>query len=338
MILALIRGAFSSVIWLSRAAGMSTSQSSSSPSRGVLHPLDALRQHQLLHRLLAARKVVPLIHDGLGVEPLGIVDHAVELDQAGDECAHLLEKDGGVGADVAEALDDHPLAGDPLGQAERLHVLPDLADLARHEGHAAAGRLRTAPDSSLGDRLAGHAGRPLQLVVGERRVGVDDPGHLARAGAEVRRRHVDAGADEVLLHQLEGVAAGDPLELVAAELPAVDLDPTLGAAEGSIHHGALVGHQRRERHHLVLADPQAVADATLGGELVVAVLRPPGVDHLDVAVVALQREREVIDAVAVLDGFEQAPGMARERRGAVEVAVDLLEEADVLIRHADGFP
>ena len=65
----------------------------------------------------------------------------------------------------------------------------------------------------------------------------------------------------------------------------VDLDAALGAAERSVDHRALVGHQRGERHHLVLVDVEAVADAALGGQLVVAVLRAPGVDHLDLAVV-----------------------------------------------------
>jgi hypothetical protein len=205
------------------------------------------------------------------------------------------------------------------------------------EGHPAAGRLGAAADAPLGDRLAGHARRPLQLVVGQGGVGVDDPGHLPRAGAEVGGGHVDAGADEVLLDQLEGVAPGDLLELVLLVLPAVDLDSPLGAAEGGVDDGALVGHQRGEGHHLVLVDVEAVADPPLGGELVVAVLGPPGVDHLHLAVLPLQGEGEVVDAVTVLDGVQEPTGVVGERGGALEIPVHLLEKADV-VGHANGFP
>jgi hypothetical protein len=49
------------------------------------------------------------------------------------------------------------------------------------------------------------------------------------------------------------VPARDALQLVLAELLAIDLDATLGAAERDIHHRALVGHEGGERHHLVFA-------------------------------------------------------------------------------------
>ena len=129
------------------------------------------------------------------------------------------------------------------------------------------------------------------------------------------------------LHQLVGVAPGDALELVARVAAAVDLDAALGAAERHVDDGALVGHQRGERHHLVLVDVGAVADAALGRQLVLAVLGAPGVDDLDRAVVAPHREAEAVDAVAGLDLVEQHRLVLGERGRPVEVVVDLLEEA-----------
>ena len=93
--------------------------------------------------------------------------------------------------------------------------------------------------------------------------------------------HVEAGADEVLPHQLEDVAPGDPLQLAGRVLLGVDPDAALGAAERHVHQRALVGHQRREGLDLVRVHVGGVADPALGGQLVVAVLGPPGVHHLD---------------------------------------------------------
>jgi hypothetical protein len=264
------------------------------------------------------------------VEALGVVDGSLVLHDADQDRARFLEETAGVIADVAQTLHHHPLAGQAAGEAERLHVLLDVAGFARGDRHAAPGRLGAPADAAQGERLAGDARRTLQLVGGERHVGVHDPGHLPRPGAEVRRRHVDARSDEVLLDQLEGIAAGDALELLHCVLLAVDGDAALGAAERHVHDGALVGHQRGQRHDLVLAHRQAVADAALGRQLVVAVLGPPGVNHLDRPVRPLQGIGEVIDAVAVPDQRQQVGVVAGEGGGLVEVPVDLIAEADRL--------
>ncbi len=211
-----------------------------------------------------------------------------------------------------------------------LHVRRVGAGLADAEEDAAAGRLRAPAHAALGDRLAGHAAERVDVVLRQREVGVGDPGHLLGAGAVVGRRHVDRRTDEALAEELVGVAAGDPFELAVGVVAAVDPDAPLGAAERDLDHRALVGHQRRERHHLVLVDAVVVADPALGRQLVLGVLGAPGMDHLDRAVVLLDRECHVVDAVADPDLLEQAARVLGVGRGLFEVLIDLVEEAQGL--------
>jgi len=111
-----------------------------------------------------------------------------------------------------------------------------------------------------------------------------------------------------------------------------DLDPALGAAEGDIDDRALVGHERGQRLDLVLVHHRRIADAALGRQLVLAVLRAPGLHHLDRSVVPFERESEVDDAVDRLDLLQDAARVVGQRCGAIEVGVYLLEEADG-VRH-----
>ncbi len=109
-------------------------------------------------------------------------------------------------------------------------------------------------------------------------------------------------------------------------LAGVDLHAPLAAAERDVDQGALVGHQRGERLHLVLAHVLAVPDAALGGELVLAVLDPPGGDDL-IPLVGLDGELEVIDAVADLDLLEETFRVVQVPGGVVEIAGDIGEES-----------
>src|SRR4029077_2173357 len=105
-----------------------------------------------------------------------------------------------------ESLDGDPLAGEPAFEAAALDVGGGPERLADGGLRAAGRRLARCRDAALADRLAGDAGERVDLVRREGVVGVGDPGHLLLAGAEVGRRDVDAWADEILAHQLGGVA------------------------------------------------------------------------------------------------------------------------------------
>jgi len=110
------------------------------------------------------------------------------------------------------------------------------------------------------------------------------------------------------------------------KLASVDHEAALAAAEGHVYDGALVGHERRECHHLLFVDAHGVADAALDGQLVVTVLGAVGLDDLDAAVVALDGELRVVGAVAHPDLIQQALRVARVRRRLVEHVLDLFEK------------
>src|SRR4029453_15973464 len=145
-------------------------------------------------------------------------------------------------ADVAEPLYDDALALEAAREAERLHVIGLIAHLAQPEEDTATRRLDAAADAALGHGLARDAGHRIDRARIERRVRVVDPRHLARARAVIGCRHVDAGADEVLLDELGRIAAGDLLELLHRVLLGVDPHAALGPAERHVDDGALVGH------------------------------------------------------------------------------------------------
>ena len=93
------------------------------------------------------------------------------------------------------------------------------------------------------------------------RVRVEDPGHHARVGADVRRRDVLLRAD--LVDDLAREAAGHALELAPRKLLRIADDAALRAAERQAHERALPRHPHRERLDLVAGDVRVVADAAL---------------------------------------------------------------------------
>ena len=163
-----------------------------------------------------------------------------------------------------------------------------------------------------------------------RLVGVDDPGHLPLARAIVWSGHIHPRTDEVLLDQFIGVAARHPLQLLDCILRGVDLDRAFRSAKGDIDDGAFVGHEGSERFDLVLVHLGSVADPTLGRQLVMAMLDPPGLDHLEgglsLRIDPSQRELEMVDTVAELDLLDQAGGVVGEDRGSFHGLQHILEE------------
>ena len=260
------------------------------------------------------------------VQAVGIGDGAFALGDADEDRARFPAELRGVVADVAQALHHYALALEARRQPQRAHVVGLRAHLADGEEQAAAGGLAPAVDAALRQRLAGDAAARVELSGMQRRVGVGDPRHLALARAVVGRRHVDAGADEVLLHELVRVAPRDPLQLLDRVVLGLDLDAALGAAVGHVDDRALVGHERGQRHHLFLVHVGGEADAALGRQLVMAVLDAPAVDDFDCAAGTPQREVEAVDAVAAANLRQQPLGVVGEPRGVVEVAVDLVEK------------
>ena len=237
---------------------------------------------------------------------------------------------GGVVADITESLDDNGLAFERAFEAGSFSILRVAEEFADAVHHAPARRFGASRNAAQADRFAGDTAEGIDIVRAVFHISVGDPRHLLGAGAKIRCRNVDARTNEVLLDQLECVSPGDPLQFGLGELVPGDLDAPLGSAKRHIDNGALVGHQRRQRHHLVLVDRHAVADATLGRLLVMAVFRPPRLDHLDGAVVPLDGKAHVVDAVALADLRQQRGMMPCERGRSVETTVYLCSEVELL--------
>ncbi len=107
-----------------------------------------------------------------------------------------------------------------------------LAQASRKRVEQAAARGFLAPaHAALRDRLAGDAAEGIELSGIQRGVGVDNPRHLALAGAVVGRGHVDARADEVFLDQFVRVAPRDAFEFLDRVFARVDADAALAAAK-----------------------------------------------------------------------------------------------------------
>ncbi len=213
----------------------------------------------------------------LRVEAGRVVDAAADVGHRDDGAAGVVHELRGQPADLSEALHRH---GDPArvdsGVAQR-------AERGVHDSPAGgtAAALRSADRGGLaghhtGDRVAGVGG-----------VGVHQPGHRLLVGADVRGGDVLLRADH--RHQLGGVPAGDPLQLVAGQRFRVDPDTALGTAVGNADQRALPGHPHGQRADLVDVGLRVEADAALGRAAGQVVLHPEPVQDLDPAVVAAQR-------------------------------------------------
>ncbi len=226
-----------------------------------------------------------MLAQGLDVEAV-VVDHGTVALDHGDHLRVVLgrEEVRGVIADIAETLHDDALAAELALEARLLHFLRVAEELAQGVLHAAAGGLVASAHPAVLDRLAGDAAHVVDVVGEDLAVGVDHPAHLARAGAHVRRRHVLRRAEVALVDQLARETARDRLHLVAVVLARIDDQAALGAAEGHVDDGALVGHQRRQRLDLVLVDAHREADAALRRQAVIAVHRAPAGEDLGRAV------------------------------------------------------
>ena len=139
-------------------------------------------------------------------------------------------------------------------------------------------------DAAFRHRFAGHARQRFELSRVQLAVRVGDPRHLALAGSIIRRRHVDAGPDELFARELVRVPARDALELLNRVARGIDLHRPFRAAERHVDERALVRHQGGQRLHFRFVHLRAEANAAFGGQLVMAVLRAPRVHHFDGAV------------------------------------------------------
>ena len=185
-----------------------------------------------------------------------------------DECAGICEHPGRWGADLAVALD-----GDAQAFEGESCVVGGGGE---HRDQAAAGRRRAPLGAAEGEGLARHAGG--QCVAGVDRQGVHHPGHHRLVGAHVGGGDVTVGAEDG--HELGDVAAGEALELGAAECGWVDGDAALGTAVGDVQQRRFPGHEGRQCRDVAQVGRCVESDPALGGAPGDVVLHPPAGEDL----------------------------------------------------------
>ena len=227
------------------------------------------------------------------------------------------EISGRVEAHVAEALDDNPLAFEAAVQTATSHVVRVAEELTKDVLDATTGSLLASRNTALGHRLTRDASQRVDVRRAELPVLVRHPGHLARAGPDVRGRHVPARTDIAAIGKLLREAPCDQLELFLRVVFGTDREPALGAAEGHVDERTLEGHQCRQRLDLLLLDEGRVADAALHGEAVLAVHRAPAAEGL-VAPPQAYREAQLDDRLALADGLHEVSRDAERTGGPVE--------------------
>jgi len=139
-------------------------------------------------------------------------------------------------------------------------------------------------------------------------IGIQYPGHFAVSCPIVGGGYVDAGSDEVLLHQFGGIAPGDLFEFEGAVFLGIDFNSTFAPSKRDIDDRTLVGHQAGQGHYLILIYFRGEADTPFARKFVMRMLDPICFDDLDVPIVHLYGETHSVNGVTGLD-LLQYPGI-----------------------------
>ena len=204
-------------------------------------------------------------------------------------------------SDVAEPLYHDGFAGQSGRQAKRFHIFDNRACLANPEENASPGGFPPPANPVQFNRFPCHTGNRIKFIRCHAPIGIQYPCHFGFAGAEVRSRHVYARADVVFLNELVGIAARDAFQFACGVVSPVQLNPTFRTAKRHIDKRAFVSHQRRQCHNLVFIHEGTVADTAFRRQFMMAMFGAPAVQRLNRAIVTLNRERHMTDAIANLN-------------------------------------
>ena len=268
-----------------------------------------------------------VVTDRVLVETVWVGDRGTAVRQPNDLRAQLSTEFRRPVGHVPCPLKRDPFTIQPSRQPQVGHVVFLAARLAECVEDASPRRLLAALNPTLRHRLSGHEAQRVNLIASKRLIGVGDPRHLAGACPQIGCGDVDRGAQEILLDQLVGIAAGDTLQLLLAVTGSINLDRPLGAPEWHVDDGALVGHERGQRHDFVFVDRWAVSNAALDRQLVVAVLGAPSPHNVDSTVGMANGKIEAIEAVTPFDVAEKIRRIVARGGGLIEVPSNVGPEA-----------
>ena len=223
-----------------------------------------------------------MLGERVGVDPLVVVDGSGVVEHRPQRGPQLHQQPPGPSADVAESDETEAHLVEFDAQL-RQHLLEHVHD-------SLAGRLVSAERSAHHHGLAGDDAQRVVAIVlgGHLGVGVGKPSHDLGVGAHVRGGNVVIRPDLIADRRAE--PAGDPHQLVAAEIARVALDPALAAAEGDPHQRTFHRHQDRQRLDVVQVDVRVVANAALVRPQRIVVLHPIALEKIVVPVVHEHRK------------------------------------------------
>ena len=209
----------------------------------------------------------------LNVKTVRVVDSRVVLNDGRDFATILLDEFGCPVADGTESLDNEGLVLDAEGKVDAVGEGLGIEEFTHGVVDTETSGLGAAGDTSLGDKLTSAAALSVDIgLTTDVHVGVLDPGHSLLVGTHVRSEAVNLCTDEALLDELHSVLTGDSLDLMLGVLARINLDTTLGTAEGYVSNGELEGHQGREGLNFLQINVLRVTSATLDRQLVGRVL------------------------------------------------------------------
>ena len=174
----------------------------------------------------------------LDVETSWVVDGGVVFNDGSDLSTILFNKFRRPVADGTESLDNEGFILNAEGKAYAVDERLGVEELTDGVIDAETGGLGAAGDASLRDKLTSAAALCVDVsLTTDVHVGVLDPGHGLLVGSHVWSEAVNLGTDEALLDELHSVLTGDSLDLVLGVLARINLDTTLGTAEGHVSDG-----------------------------------------------------------------------------------------------------
>lgn len=223
---------------------------------------------------------------------------------------------GGVGADVAEALD---------GDAGADRFAADTAEeFESEDADAATGGFFAAGDAVVFDWLAGDD-TWVEAVVFV--VLAHDPGHDAVVGAHIWSRDVGIGADDVV--DFVDELACDAFELMLTEFLGIDSDTALSAAVWEINDGGFPRHQRGQAADFVEIHFVVIAEAALHGATGAVVLHAVADEGVEIAVIHFDRNLHLHLAACANENGTYAFGELELVGSAVEVHLNGFEGAHI---------
>jgi len=265
---------------------------------------------------------------GVHIETVLVVASGVVLDDTNDFGAVLLEELGSPVADSTESLnDDGFICYTHISEFGLFDKGFDFEELLDTVVHTETSGLGTAFNTTLRGELASAATFSVDVTLTVHvDIGILDPSHNLLVSSKIGTEAIDLGSNEALLGQLHSVSPGDSLDLVLGVLLGVNLDTTLGTAEGNVSDGELESHQGGESHNFLQINIVGISSATLNGELVMLVLSAVADDVLHGAVVSADWDGKTDNVVAHLDDIEVILGNAGLGSGTVKEQLNILEE------------